>query len=65
MRAVPLGLSMPTRHISGRETHSRPLWIVLPAEARPGLAGGDHSKGRQNGLVGPLVSPTGARSGRC
>ena len=65
MRDVPLGLSIPTGHISGQDAHLRPLWIVLFAEVLLGLAGGDHSQDRQNGLMGPLVNPTGSRTGRC
>ena len=65
MNDVPLGLSIPIGYISGHEAHLRPLWIVLFAEVLLGLAGGDHSQDRQNGLLGPLVSPTGSRTGRC
>ena len=38
---------------------------ALFAEVLLGLAGGDHSQDRQTGLLGPLVSPTGSRTGRC
>ena len=52
-----------TGHISGHETHSRPLWDVLPTEVLTGLVGGDHSKGKQRGLVGVPVSSTGGPEG--
>ena len=65
MRDVPLGLSNPTGYIAGHEAHLRPVWIVLFAEVLLDLVGGNHSQDRQNGLLGPLVSPTGSRTGRC
>lgn len=40
--------------------HETPL-SVLPAEVLPDLEGGDHSKGKQSGLVGASVSPTGGQ----
>lgn len=59
---MTLGLPMPSGHIS---LDMRRPGSVLPAEVLPDLEGGDHSKGKQSGLVGASVSPTGARTGRC
>lgn len=47
--------------LQGISPAMRPLWNVPPAGVLPDLEGGDASKGKQSGLVGAPVSPTGGQ----